>query len=164
MSGLNFNDLSRITPACAGKTVKFLGCWTPIWDHPRVCGKDVGLNLSLIPIRGSPPRVRERQKGIDADLTNPGITPACAGKTANHAIIFCVSRDHPRVCGKDCRVSSKSSSKQGSPPRVRERQGFTATELDHYRITPACAGKTHLSSCGIMNLKDHPRVCGKDLH
>ena len=32
----------RITPACAGKTPTSVRPLQPPWDHPRVCGKNVG--------------------------------------------------------------------------------------------------------------------------
>ncbi len=31
---------SRITPACAGKTIILPTCFSSLRDHPRVCGKD----------------------------------------------------------------------------------------------------------------------------
>ena len=30
----------RITPACAGKTMEIIECFSNIQDHPRVCGKN----------------------------------------------------------------------------------------------------------------------------
>ena len=51
---------SRITPACAGKTLihNILQCFQ--WDHPRVCGKNLNHVLNLELVMGSPPRVREK--------------------------------------------------------------------------------------------------------
>ena len=49
---------NRITPACAGKSVRGIRAEAPRGDHPRVCGEK---SASIIPIysgRGSPPRVR----------------------------------------------------------------------------------------------------------
>src|SRR5690625_7210459 len=49
-----------ITPAYAGKTL-FPNFETMcIWDHPRVCGKDVGPLCFCLGVPGSPPRMRER--------------------------------------------------------------------------------------------------------
>ena len=56
--GEGINQLTRITPACAGNSCS--GCKCPEWcrDHPRVCGEQIG-RLAAYPINsGSPPRVR----------------------------------------------------------------------------------------------------------
>ena len=50
-----------ITPACAGKTSLAIRSKSSGWDHPRVCGKNQSVTLSLSTFAGSP--------------------PACAGKT-----------------------------------------------------------------------------------
>ena len=51
----------RITPACAGKTSKFVALNHEEWDHPRVCGKNTVSNIPSRVAVGSPPRVREKQ-------------------------------------------------------------------------------------------------------
>ena len=53
--------LSRITPACAGKTPTVAFEFNNLEDHPRVCGKNATYRFV-----------------IDGSI---GITPACAGKT-----------------------------------------------------------------------------------
>ena len=52
--------LLRITPACAGKTRAGLTESPVMLDHPRVCGKNISLDVVIIFILGSPPRVREK--------------------------------------------------------------------------------------------------------
>ena len=37
----SFQPFQRITPAYAGKTIKYLYLLYRQWDHPRVCGKDL---------------------------------------------------------------------------------------------------------------------------
>ena len=56
------DELDRITPACAGKTVSLQEELYASWDHPRVCGKDRDYFASWYFLLGSPPRVRERLK------------------------------------------------------------------------------------------------------
>ena len=51
---------SRITPACAGKTVGIRCTSNPAWDHSRVCGKNDILAGLTIAGTGSLPRVREK--------------------------------------------------------------------------------------------------------
>ena len=38
----------------------------------------------------------------------------------------------------------------------------TASERTHWRITPACAGKTISAFRTLFPLEDHPRVCGEN--
>ena len=90
----------RITPACAGKSawlwvdVDFLG------DHPRVCGEKDCVREAINQLTGSPPRVRGKEWFRDENLQQPGITPACAGKSVKKTSWIFVVRDHPRVCGE----------------------------------------------------------------
>ena len=56
----NKSDLTRITPAYAGKTTCRANSTSPLRDHPRVCGKNY-LNLHYLAWdMGSPPRMREK--------------------------------------------------------------------------------------------------------
>ena len=56
-----FGRLWGITPACAGKTKKFLKNGRQFMDHPRMRGEDSARTFSFMTVRW--------------------ITPACAGKT-----------------------------------------------------------------------------------
>ncbi len=91
------------------------------------------------------------------------ITPAYAGKTLTCWLMYVPLEDHPRVCGKDLRNEQSKTRDIGSPPRMRERPEAPITHLDKRRITPAYAGKTIEKIPFFNGLKDHPRVCGKDL-
>ena len=68
------------------------------------------------------------------------------------------------MCGEQHGYSLKTVIAAGSPPRVRG-TGFTATVKEHTaRITPACAGNRSASAVKEAEEKDHPRVCGEQLH
>ena len=132
----------RITPACAGKTLWncSLTCFTQ--DHPRVCGKNHlkrVLNHSRL---GSPPRVREKHGSNRSRKNTRGITPACAGKTKPLFLTWRLTRDHPRVCGKNATFPRFVTGRTGSPPRVREKLFNIQEQVRIFGITPACAGKT----------------------
>ena len=71
----------RITPACAGKTQCSRAWHSQLWDHPRMCGKDVKQEFTHDAEEGSPPHVRERPFLANRSIMRPRITPACAGKT-----------------------------------------------------------------------------------
>ena len=134
----------RITPACAGRTRFTSYFCLDFWDHPRVCGKDSNLFKLVRLNSGSPPRVREGRTLISNIQIAQGITPACAGRTAVIAVILHFIQDHPRVCGKDQPNTLRLYLLLGSPPRVREGLTWVTAVPMRVRITPACAGRTHL--------------------
>ena len=107
--------------------------------------------------------MRERQMKQDSGIKAIGITPAYAGKTEAHSTTTSRVKDHPRVCGKDCKKYDVVSVSGGSPPRMRERRKRNRRILTKPGITPAYAGKTKAQSSNTYKTRDHPRVCGKDL-
>ena len=107
--------------------------------------------------------MRERHTQPGLQKLPARITPACAGKTSADLFRASRMRDHPRVCGKDSEIIMPSLSVSGSPPRVRERLNEFYPGHQDRRITPACAGKTCVIFRPPPTLRDHPRVCGKDL-
>ena len=132
----------RITPACAGKTIRasLPNCFQK--DHPRVCGENL---LKLLPVnldKGSPPRVRGKRIFRHVDLLADRITPACAGKTRDSDNQQDRAEDHPRVCGENSKYLVALIRAQGSPPRVRGKRITIENRGIRKRITPACAGKT----------------------
>ena len=54
---------------------------------------------------GSPPRVRGTAPQTYTWPTWPGITPACAGNSAQRPLFFISGKDHPRVCGEQTKKS-----------------------------------------------------------
>ena len=114
--------LRRITPAYAGKTVVSIRIVTGNGDHPRVCGKNLSPISIQVGIEGSPPRMREKLKGLARLPRCPRITPAYAGKTLSITSAYILLWDHPRVCGKNPKCF--------------------ILHTDFPGITPAYAGKT----------------------
>ena len=152
----------RITPACAGKTVRVVFSRRALQDHPRVCGENLpSFNIPGTSI-GSPPRVRGKLIRTRFPDLWMGITPACAGKTSQRALRTGKPKDHPRVCGENDASHIAYYFQQGSPPRVRGKQGRKRIRKAEERITPACAGKTHRSPVPSPSRRDHPRVCGEN--
>ena len=152
---------NRITPACAGNSVRCSSRTKPSQDHPRVCGEQGVINKPFQKPLGSPPRVR----GTDAEavdtLAGMRITPACAGNREARLRSATNVEDHPRVCGEQKNFSTLLIMSQGSPPRVRGTGGIGISTWDLYRITPACAGNSRgRARCGPASA-DHPRVCGE---
>ena len=88
-----------ITPACAGKTYRYISLSARRQDHPRVCGENLPLHFTVSSKTGSPPRVRGKRRW------KPAVPSA--------------RRDHPRVCGENASALLMLSDSAGSPPRVR---------------------------------------------
>ena len=109
----------RITPACAGKSLRVERLHKLTGDHPRVCGEKHGAKLAAYRKMGSPPRVRGKENISNRSFYAIGITPACAGKRLSHPAPHRARRDHPRVCGEKFRLHMASTRRWGSPPRVR---------------------------------------------
>ena len=116
------NDLTRITPADAGKTARdvFRGSG---------CG-------------GSPPRMRGKRKEVLRGSEEAGITPADAGKTPPEAQDCAMLRDHPRGCGENISKAVGFGGERGSPPRMRGKHQAEGVYAVPRWITPADAGKT----------------------
>ena len=106
--------------------------------------------------------MRERPKSRFYAVLSVRITPACAGKTEHRLSWPCLSKDHPRMCGKDICLTFIQRSTLGSPPHVRERLIGATCHFVYIRITPACAGKTTVKASLSFATRDHPRMCGKD--
>ena len=73
-------DLTRITPAYAGKSSVANSVVTRAMDHPRLCGEKFTGDKNKIRHIGSPPPMR--------------------GKGSPAHILLLWSQDHPRLCGE----------------------------------------------------------------
>ena len=84
-----------------------------------MCGEKISLLYALADKEGSPPHVRG--KGIFHIITTIycRITPACAGKSCNAALVAGVTQDHPRMCGEKHTWLAYLRCVLGSPPHVR---------------------------------------------
>ena len=89
-------------------------------------GEDPVHRIVEVDEHGSPPHARGRPIFFRVFTPAVGITPACAGKTADELVVENRVGDHPRMRGED-RFSTYRSVEPG-------------------RITPACAGKTSCCS------------------
>ena len=91
----------RITPAGAGKTVRFTAARFVVGDHPRRCGENMMKQQHFILAQGSPPQVRGKHAALISGNLYTRITPAGAGKTMLEIIKFAINQDHPRRCGEN---------------------------------------------------------------
>ena len=134
-------SIERITPACAGKSLR--------------------RGICCVRRRGSPPRVRGKVLASGGGMAEDRITPACAGKRIGKTLAFPLLGDHPRVCGEKENGRRKRAHNVGSPPRVRGKDLPEVMVRDAKTITPACAGKRRSQPDGQRRAQDHPRVCGE---
>ena len=152
----------RITPACAGKTTHGRTAYMRSSDHPRVCGENETEETVYVAENGSPPRVRGKQHHLFNLKELQRITPACAGKTRQRLYRPFARTDHPRVCGENLADILLCELRGGSPPRVRGKHDSYPRAHVRLRITPACAGKTAGLDIADDIVSDHPRVCGEN--
>ena len=70
-------------------------------------------------------------------------------------------RGHPRVCGEKTLLTTECAGEEGSPPRMRGKDGVNDSAQAVTGITPACAGKSNIATTQPCLPGDHPRVCGE---
>ena len=92
--------LAGITPACAGKSHKFRQKCGGDEDHPRMRGEKSTCCTACWTASGSPPHARGKAPGHAEVIVQPGITPACAGKSRQGKQQRAGGRDHPRMRGE----------------------------------------------------------------
>ena len=73
--------VSRIIPAYAGSTAKWLPCGARSKDHPRVCGEHSHIAGKILILKGSSPRMRGARFWFYRVTPFRGIIPAYAGST-----------------------------------------------------------------------------------
>mgnify|MGYP000871962635 CR=1 FL=1 len=126
-------------------------------------GEDMAIVPRYMRILGSPPHARGRPWEEITTTRNPGITPACAGKTRRAARPGGRTSDHPRMRGEDTSTTWRMTGLSGSPPHARGRLLKLIFVLLLSGITPACAGKTARDESVVRLKADHPRMRGEDL-
>ena len=69
------------------------------------------------------------------------ITPAHAGRIGVMTLSPGIIQDHPRACGKNALIRTRTYQALGSPPRMREESELTEEDYHIRWITPAHAGR-----------------------
>ena len=77
-----------ITPAYAGKRLRFSPLLCGRWDHPRICGEKSKYLSAISAVLGSPPHMRGKAMFASCSIVSPGITPAYAGKRRGLGPLF----------------------------------------------------------------------------
>ena len=153
----------RIIPAHAGQTrpgTRPASRWS---DHPRACGANVAVPVTLIMVPGSSPRMRGKHMHMDMSSIAARIIPAHAGQTAPVCNPNRPPPDHPRACGANEVIYERLSQLIGSSPRMRGKRAFGGRFPVQLRIIPAHAGQTLRPLPGNDHAADHPRACGANI-
>ena len=114
-----------------------------------MCGEQLQQPFQEQKPLGSSPRVRGTAQYLNVTVKGEGIIPACAGNSLQVSQGVSYSRDHPRVCGEQEKVSDLMHQLPGSSPRVR---GTVLSRTWLTKITgiiPACAGNSSYLRCGL---------------
>ena len=130
-------------------------------DHPRLRGEHEKIAGIVERPEGSPPPARGALGEADRSGRNPGITPACAGSTHDHATHFRCLPDHPRLRGEHPISRCGALPNRGSPPPARGAHGDVSDPTLFFWITPACAGSTFDAFYTVGEPEDHPRLRGE---
>ena len=152
-----------LIPACAGKTPHPARRSASIRAHPRVCGENLAILVSVLIASGSSPRVRGKPYGRRPTYPGPGLIPACAGKTPRLALTPHLHGAHPRVCGENRHPLDADARFPGSSPRVRGKLAASGSCAIEAGLIPACAGKTSQVFLTHSRPWAHPRVCGENV-
>ena len=153
-------DRGRIIPARAGQTLVVAIIFLSLADHPRACGANLVLSMSLLTTDGSSPRVRGKPHDAARPLHAARIIPARAGQTMRAWRLWCCRSDHPRACGANLAISCRNMMPCGSSPRVRGKRVQEDRTRPPNRIIPARAGQTARPRPRPTRSTDHPRACG----
>ena len=130
-----------ITPAHAGKSLKWGGLPLPCRDHPRTCGEKCRAAEFYRGKWGSPPHMRGKETCWKNENGETGITPAHAGKRSGWKDKSPRFWDHPRTCGEKQTRAGAARVFAGSPPHMRGKADPGGGVARGCGITPAHAGK-----------------------
>ncbi len=130
-------------------------------DHPHSRGEHADITAPVITNPGSPPLARGAPGQVSPVAPACRITPARAGSTPRPPGDSGAGPDHPRSRGEHAGERAAPGAGHGSPPLAR---GAPTTQLFGvygWRITPARAGSTSVSSWSVVVRSDHPRSRGE---
>ena len=122
--------------------LSFLWSVQPLRVTPAYTGEKHCACFRRTHSRGSPPRMRGKERLRTGCRFPPGITPAHAGKSQSLCGRTFHGQDHPRACGEKACGQFPSHPQTGSPPRMRGKVPDGYSLAAGGGITPAHAGKS----------------------
>ena len=137
-----FHLCARFIPACAGNSAAALDGFAVGPVHPRVCGEQGPIEVTVSPGTGSSPRVRGTVAKVNSWQSMARFIPACAGNSPHGRTPQPQPAVHPRVCGEQSNAGANSIDLNGSSPRVRGTGPLPRNACRVDRFIPACAGNS----------------------
>ena len=147
------------TPACAGRTDRFLGAFLGWAVYPCVCKANSLCDDHSAEDPGLPLRVQGGPAGPPVSSVCAGSTPACAGRTPN-----CCSKKrsrsvYPCVCRANPWRIRFLLWDHGLPLRVQGERSLSPRTARGLGFTPACAGRTVKRRVYQSRTTVYPCVC-----
>ena len=90
-----------LIPAHAGKTCSSNERSIRFRAHPRACGENDAMMITIRPPAGSSPRMRGKLLNQIYAHCEARLIPAHAGKTVPFVVVHGMPRAHPRACGEN---------------------------------------------------------------
>ncbi len=156
--------LPRFIPACAGNRERGekRSYGKPV--HPRVCGEQDEVFISVENNAGSSPRVRGTEYPGGWINPRPRFIPACAGNRLGSVTLTGNGPSvHPRVCGEQGERPAMSITASGSSPRVRGTAPDRSASRRSPAVHPRVCGEQRVATPSTVRAAVHPRVCGEQL-
>ena len=154
----------RIIPAYAGSTDSGVQVIEHTPDHPRIRGEHAVGEIVHPSLFGSSPHTRGAHARLPARQPLRRIIPAYAGSTAPARRPRMGGGDHPRIRGEHRSAHRRRRRPCGSSPHTRGARPLGQDVHSLFRIIPAYAGSTSVSSFRIGSGADHPRIRGEHEH
>ena len=151
-----------LIPAHAGKTTGQAQIAGPMRAHPRSRGENLWRSHASLIIIGSSPLTRGKLTAVIGVLSQFGLIPAHAGKTASQRARADPLGAHPRSRGENEITIDQEKSFDGSSPLTRGKREAETGERVLGGLIPAHAGKTRPDPSTPLAPTAHPRSRGEN--
>ena len=128
--------------------------------HPRACGGNFAVRVTVAATRGASPRLRGKRFESVPGIGEVGCIPAPAGETSTPLPTHHVVSVHPRACGGNNFTETNGLHGRGASPRLRGKRGAANRDQCVPGCIPAPAGETVPARWRIRPSSVHPRACG----
>ena len=156
------NQLWRLIPAHAGKTVGLLIRQASEQAHPRSRGENQDENVINLSKQGSSPLTRGKPCLVRRRCQLRRLIPAHAGKTRYRTCRRQPSGAHPRSRGENTAARGDKIAGAGSSPLTRGKLQDAVAKAVTDRLIPAHAGKTQSPARAGTRCWAHPRSRGEN--
>ena len=156
------NQLWRLIPAHAGKTVGLLIRQASEQAHPRSRGENQDENVINLSKQGSSPLTRGKPCLVRRRCQLRRLIPAHAGKTRYRTCRRQPSGAHPRSRGENTAARGDKIAGAGSSPLTRGKLPGPRDSPSSRGLIPAHAGKTRHYTDAYGYCRAHPRSRGEN--